>query len=102
MLSSKADSVIQSGEYAPLVRQMRLTRTVVCATLTACLGAISFGFVMGYPSPVKNDLQSKMKWSDEEFSWFGVSVTINGASNFDFFNWLCLVKLRRLMINVTV
>ena len=101
MLSSKANSVIQSGEHAPLVRQMRLTRTVVCATLTACLGAISFGFVLGYTSPVENDLQSKMKWSDEEFSWFSVSVIINGGSNF-IFNWLCLVKLRRLVINVTV
>ena len=84
MLSSKADSVIQSGEYAPLVRQMRLTRTVVCATLTACLGSISFGFVLGYPSPVENDFKSKMKWSDEEFTWFSVSVTINGGFNFDF------------------
>ena len=86
LLSSRlsSDSIIQNGEYTPLVRQMRLTRTVVCATLTACLGAISYGFVLGYPSPVRNDLQSKMKWSDEEFTWFSVSVIINGGSNLNF------------------
>ena len=84
MMASRVTPIIQNDEHAPLIKQMRLTRTVVCATLTACLGSISFGFILGYPSPVENDLQSKMEWSDEEFTWFSVSVTINGGSNFNF------------------
>ncbi|XP_028411873.1 solute carrier family 2, facilitated glucose transporter member 8-like [Dendronephthya gigantea] len=75
MLSTTAESVIQSGEYTPLrpperPSASRLTRPVVLATLTACLGAVSFGFVLGYVSPVENDLKEKLHWSDEELTWF--------------------------------
>ena len=76
MNSKGAEPVIKGGEYTPLLppkRQTRLTRPVILATLTACLGAVSFGFVMGYPSPVQKDLHDKLNWSDEQLSWFSVS-----------------------------
>ncbi|XP_028411874.1 solute carrier family 2, facilitated glucose transporter member 8-like [Dendronephthya gigantea] len=73
MFSKKADSMIQSDEYTPLRPSEglpRLTKPVVLATLTVCLGSLSFGFVMSYPSPVQKDLQDKLNWSDEQLSWF--------------------------------
>lgn len=54
----------------------RLTVKVVSATFTACLGAIAFGFVMGYPSPVEKHLESKLNWSSQQLSWFNVSFFI--------------------------
>ena len=76
MLSSRAESGIQSGEYTPLRAPSKspLSRTVVYATLTACLGAVSFGFVLTYPSPVQEDLKDKLNWNDEKVSWFSVSL----------------------------
>ena len=76
MRSSAGESLIQSGEYTPLRSSSStspLTRTVVCATLSACLGAVSFGFVLSYPSPVQKDLKDKLHWTDEKVSWFAVS-----------------------------
>jgi hypothetical protein len=88
MLSTTAESIIQSGEYkeyTPVERPHSdggLTRPVLCASLTACLGAVSFGYVMGYPSPVDNDLKDRLNWSDEQVTWFSVSFLIN--------SWYCV------------
>ena len=76
MRSTAVESSIQSGEYTPLQPSSStspLTTTVVCATLSACLGAVSFGFILRYPSPVQKDLQDKLHWTDEKVSWFAVS-----------------------------
>ena len=83
MLSARAESSIQSSEYTPLWAPSKspLSRTVVYATLTACLGAVSFGFGMTYPSPVQEDLKDKLNWNGEKVSWFIVSL------RFDLFTW---------------
>ena len=80
-LTSTAESAIQSGEGTPLLtpeRQSasRLTKPVLLASLTACLGAVSFGFVIGYPSPVENDLKEKLHWSVGQLTWFIVGFSI--------------------------
>ena len=72
-LSATAESAIQSGEPTPLHRPSRLTNSLICATLTACLGAVSFGYVLGYPSPIQKDLQEKLNWNIEQVTWFNVS-----------------------------
>ena len=82
MLSTTAESIIQSGEYTLRERPSRLSRRVVCATLTACLGAVSFGYVLGYPSPVQNDLKKKLNWSAEQVTWFSVSLIMGNT-------WCC-------------
>ena len=75
MLSTTAESVIQSGEYSLRERPSpRLTSTVISATLTACLGAVSFGYVLGYPSPTLADFEGKLKWTSEQTTWFSVSL----------------------------
>ena len=76
MPSRAAESFIQNGECIPLQASSPspLSRTVVYATLSACLGAVSFGFVLSYPSPVQDDLKEKLNWSDEIVSWFTVSL----------------------------
>ncbi len=79
MLSTTAESIIQSGEYTLRERPSCLSRRVVCATLTACLGAVSFGYVLGYPSPVQNDLKKKLNWSAEQFTWFSVSLIMGNT-----------------------
>lgn len=78
MQSNGEDSAVQSGEYSPLHGSFsqNLTSFVLCATLTACLGALSFGYVLGYPSPVESDLQDSLKWSDDQVTWFSVSCSL--------------------------
>ena len=89
MLSTTAESAIQSGEYTPRYRPSRLTNTLICATLTACLGAVSFGYVLGYPSPIQKDLKEKLGWNSEHVTWFDVSLM-----------YIC-IKLRLvLLINI--
>ena len=78
MLSTTAESAIQSGEYTPRHRSPRLTRTLICATLTACLGAVSFGYVLGYASPIQKDLKEKLNWNSEHVTWFN-SIPALGA-----------------------
>ena len=80
-LSSTAESAIQTGERTPLLNPerpsaSRLTRPVVLASLTTCLGAVSLGFLLGYASPVENDLKKKLNWSDEQLTWFIVGFSI--------------------------
>ena len=80
MASRTVKSNIQNGEYTPpqaFSSPSPLSRTVVYATLSACLGAVSFGFVLSYPSPVQDDLKGKLNWSDEKVSWFTVSLRLS-------------------------
>ena len=76
MRSATAESAIQSGEYAPRRGSSRLTRTLICATLTACLGAVSFGYVLGYASPIQKDLKEKLNWNSEQVTWFNSIPTL--------------------------
>ena len=69
---------MQSGKNSPRHRSSRLTKTLICATLTACLGAVSFGYVMEYASPVQKDLKEKLKWNSEHVTWFN-SIHALGA-----------------------
>ena len=85
-MSATAESAIQSGEYTPRHRSSPLTNTLICATLTACLGAVSFGYVLGYPSPIQKDLKEKLSWNDDNVTWFNVSlicICVNNES------WCC-------------
>ena len=72
--STTAESAIQRGKNAPRHRSSRLTKTLISATLTACLGAVSFGFVLGYASPIQKDLKEKLNWNSEHVTWFNVSL----------------------------
>ena len=47
------------------------------ATLVAALGALNFGFALGFSSPVQSGMEkssSTPHLSKEEFSWFAVRV----------------------------
>lgn len=66
-------SLIQSGTYTPLERPVKLRCSVLVATLVACLGPLSFGFVLGYASPVEDQLQDAFNLNNESLSWFNVS-----------------------------
>lgn len=68
MLSSTAESVKQRGEYTSLrppnrPSASRLPKPFRFGDFTAWLGAVSFGFVLGYASLVEHDLK-KLNWSD--------------------------------------
>lgn len=55
-------------------RNDKLTRNVVCASLTAALGSVGVGFVLAYPSPTLLSMQKTFDWSDGQMTWFSVSL----------------------------
>ena len=77
-VSTTGESAMQSSEYTSRHRSSRLTKTLICATLTACLGAVSFGYVLEYASPVHKDLKEKLNWNSEHVTWFN-SIPALGA-----------------------
>ena len=72
-MSIARESAVQSCENTLRLRSSRLTNTLICATLTACLGAVSFGYVLGYASPIQKDLKEKLNWNSSHVTWFNVS-----------------------------
>lgn len=64
------EHLIQSITVTPDERPEKLRFSVLLATLVACLGPLSFGFVLGYASPVKDQLQNEFDLNDEDLSWF--------------------------------
>ena len=77
MLTQPDSSLIQSGGYSPPERQEKLRCNVLLTTVVACLGPLSFGFVLGYASPVKTQLQHEFpNLNEENLSWFNVSRTV--------------------------
>ncbi|KFM08085.1 Solute carrier family 2, facilitated glucose transporter member 8, partial [Aptenodytes forsteri] len=54
------------------------------ATFAAVLGPLSFGFVLGYSSPVIPELRKindpKLRLDSNQASWFGVKVTLGAAA----------------------
>ena len=76
MLTHPDSSLIQSGDYSPPERREKLRCNVLLATVVACLGPLSFGFVLGYASPVQTQLQDEFHdLNEENLSWFNVSRT---------------------------
>mgnify|MGYP002804301501 CR=1 FL=1 len=74
MKLSTGESTVQNGKSALQHGSLRLTKTLVCSTFTACLGAVSFGYLLGYPSPIQKDLKEKLNWNSEQVTWFNVSL----------------------------
>ena len=74
MFTSSLSSLVQSVSLTPRERREKLRSSVLIATLVASLGALSYGFVVGYASPVAQQLQKRFLWSDETSSWFDVSI----------------------------
>lgn len=65
------DEAYQSNIYEE--RMSKLTVKEVLATSTACLGSVSFGYAIGYSSPVLKQLKHDFHWGDTELTWFNVS-----------------------------
>ena len=74
MKLSTGESAVQNGKNTLQHGSSRLTKTLICATFTACLGAVSFGYLLGYPSPIQEDLKEKLKWNSQQVTWFNVSL----------------------------
>ena len=48
--------------------------TSLVASIIASLATLNFGFAMGYSSPTEEKMTDQGVFTQEEFSWFGVSI----------------------------
>lgn len=76
MSTSSLTPLLNGAASNPRERDVKLRPNVLIATFVVCLGTLSFGFVVGYPSPVARQLQTELSLSIEEISWFNVSSSV--------------------------
>ncbi|NXI42021.1 GTR8 protein, partial [Galbula dea] len=72
------------GDLAPDSYSRVQNKTLYLATFAAVLGPLSFGFVLGYSSPVIPELRKiddpQLRLDSNQASWFGSVVTLGAAA----------------------
>ncbi|NWU98037.1 GTR8 protein, partial [Upupa epops] len=72
------------GDPAPDSNPRVQNKKLYLATFAAVLGPLSFGFVLGYSSPVIPELRkisdAKLRMDSSQASWFGSVVTLGAAT----------------------
>ena len=66
-------SLVESASFFSRDGHTKLRFNILMAWAIACLGPLSYGFALGYSSPVNEELRQQLGLGDGGVSWFGVS-----------------------------
>ncbi|XP_041368856.1 solute carrier family 2, facilitated glucose transporter member 8-like [Gigantopelta aegis] len=70
------------------------SKRMVCATFFACIGALSFGYTIGYSSPAIPSMLKARVLEEKDVGWFGSLMTIGALAGGPFGGW-CIEKFGR-------
>ena len=94
-MDSPESNTIQSGSYnqenSTVVKAASQVSKALAASLVACIGFLSFGYGLGYTSPIQNEMEDterKFHFTVDEFTWFASLLSIGALTGSLIGGWM--------------